>query len=167
MWIAGVWVPVSREMLYGIGFLLFLVAIAATVIAVKNRRKKDVFPPNRIFKGKNLERASKKTVKDLDLNYDDMPIVGLKWQKGDDALSESIYEEDEDDEDEDRVDDGYKDLTVVEKTIQEKAKQLQFTPQPKTAPKKDSKVAAKKESPKKKDATGDKMDFFTTGKSAL
>ena len=165
MWIAGYWVGISREMLYGIGCLLFLVAIAGAVIAVKNRKKKDSFSPNRIFKGKNLERAGKKTIKELD--YDDMPVVGLKWQEGGNASLESVYEEEEDEDDEDRVDDGYRDLTVVEKTIQEKAKQLQFTPQPKTTPKKEPKAAVKKETPRKKDATGDKMDFFTTGKSAL
>ena len=163
MWIAGIWIPASRELLYGIGLLLVLVAVAMAVIIVKRKKKEDGFPPNRIFKGRNLERAGKKTIKELD--YDDMPVVGLKWQNGETSPEDPSYIGEEDEDDEDGVDDGYKDLTVVEKTIQEKAKQLQFTPPKQSS--KTPKKEAKTETSKKKDATMDKMDFFTTGKSAL
>jgi len=168
MWLLSHWIPVSKELLYGIGFLLFLLVVVGVVlIARRGRKREDDFPANRIFRGKNLERVAGNGRKDLD--YSNMPIVGLKWQQKGDAISnyeDPIYD---DDDDEDKVDDGYKDLTVVEKTIQEKAKQLNFAPQKPSSPafsQKDD-VKKTKTAPVKKDATGDKMDFFTTGKSAL
>lgn len=153
MWIAGWYFPFSRELLYGIGFLLFLSVFVVAIILIKRRKSKGTFSSSRVFKGKNLERAGK----NKDLVYDDMPIVDLKWQKGKQNLSE-IEEDDSDDEEEGVADDGY---TVVEKVIQEKAQKLQTTPSKKTIKKEDNKK------PIVKDATGDKMDFFTTGKSAL
>lgn len=164
MWIAGYWFSFSRELLYGLGFLLFLLAIVVVVIVAKRKRDRGPkFSASRIFKGKNLERAGKNK-KDLDVNYDDMPIVGLKWQEDSKELSNLDYGDDDDEEG--AVDDGY---TVVEKAIQEKIQKFQADP-----PSKKQVLTPKKEEIKKatvasvkKDATGDKMDFFTTGKSAL
>jgi hypothetical protein len=160
MWFSGHYISLSRELLYGIGFLLFLLVIAIVIIVVKRKKKsRDVFPANRIFRGKNLERAGRN--RDLDVNYDDMPIVDLKWQKGN-SVTSLDYEEENDDDEEDKVDDGY---TVVEKAIQEKIQKFQATPPAqKVSVKKDK---SKNVQPIKKDAAKDKMDFFTTGKSAL
>lgn len=165
MWLLNHYIPISREILYGIGFLLFVLAIVAVVLIAKRKKnREDDFPANRVFRGKNLERAGNGRNKDLD--YSDMPIVDLKWQQKGDAVpnyEDPVYD---DDDDEDKVDDGY---TVVEKTIQEKAKQLNFSPQKpssSTSSKKED-VKKAKSTPVKKDATGDKMDFFTTNKNAL
>jgi hypothetical protein len=171
MWLGGIWVPVTKEIVYGIGVLLLLILIVGIVVAIKRKKDNQGFSSSRLFRGKNLERASKSFLKTKnDVNYDDMPIVGLNWSKDGDQKKSPNFDEgmNDDDDDEDQVDDGY---TVVEKTIQEKAKQLPFvppqkqsaksSPSPSSSPKKEAKSAVKK------DATGDKMDFFTTGKSAL
>jgi FtsZ-interacting cell division protein ZipA len=166
VWLGGIWVPVGKEVFLGICLLLVVVLVVFLAITLKNRKKDKVD-----FSAKNLERADKKFFKKKEeVNYDDLPIVDLKWQKGEDggkqASSESDFmPEDEDDED-DSVDDGY---TVVEKTIQEKAQKLDFSPQKQSAksPPSPAKEPKKEVKPIKKDATGDKMDFFTTGKSAL
>ena len=155
MWLLNHWIPLSKELLYGIGFLLFLIAIVAVVVIIrKKKNRKSEFSASRVFKGLNLERLGKKE----DANYDDMPIVDLKWQKD----VPNIEQEDSDynDDDEEKIDDGY---TVVEKSIQEKIQKFQASPPKKLSKKEESKVTKVV----KKDAIGDKMDFFTTGKSAL
>jgi len=163
MWFAGHYISLSRELLYGIGFLLFLLIIAVAIIVIKRRKKsKDVFPASRIFKGKNLERAGRK--KDLDVNYDDMPIVDLKWQKGNQNQMEIDYEDDDDNDDEKALDDGY---TVVEKAIQEKIQKFQSSPPSQKASVVKQKDKQRNTQPIKKDAAKDKMDFFTTNKNAL
>ena len=167
MWLLNHWIPLSKELLYGIGFLLFLIAIVAVVIIIRKKKgNKSEFPTSRAFKGKNLERLSKIGKKDLDVNYDDMPIVGLKWQ---DPETESSNVDYDDDDEEREIDDGY---TVVEKAIQEKIQKLQTTPSlpssgKKASTKKEIKEIKQDKTSVKKDAIGDKMDFFTTGKSAL
>lgn len=163
MWLFSHWIPITREILYGIGFVLFVTLVV--LIIVKTRRKKEELTGSRVFKGKNLERANvgKFLTKKSEKDYEDLPIVDLKWQKGKgnkNKKSSAVASEEEDDDEE--VDDGYADLTVVEKTIAEKAKQLQFT-----NPKKQSTVSKKTSAPVRKDATGDKIDFFTQGKNAL
>lgn len=154
MWLMGTWIPVTKEILYGIGFVIFVAAIVVIVVRKKmTATKLPKFPARTVFKGAKLDKAEQ-----------DLPIVELPWDKKGKKKSKDDFDDKEfDEEDSDDEDDGY---TVVEKTIQSGKPQMLKTPAPPA--RKEPKENKEKPLPvAKKGPDGDKMDFFTTNKNAL
>ena len=150
MWLMGHWIMLSKEILYGVGFAIFLGIIIFAVIKMKGRKKTALPPKKVIFKGVKLDQAEQ-----------ELPIVDLPWDKKGRKRGQSKEDlEEEEDSEEGDEDDGY---TVVEKTLQSGKPQLMKPPSP---PQKKNvekiSVAQKKKNPEE-----DKVDFFTSNKSAL